>query len=72
MTSRTLYESPNGDVWRLVRDPQTRMPMVEHEPNTGSGGRTSLTEIERFLRSGANGPEHQALLQLIGTLVDER
>ncbi|WP_247479083.1 hypothetical protein [Bradyrhizobium sp. CW9] len=46
--------------------------MVEHEPNTGSGGRTSLTEIERFLRSGANGPEHQALLQLIGTLVDER
>lgn len=71
MTSRTVYESPNVDVWRLVRDPQSGMPMVEHQPNTGSGGRRSLTEIGRFLRTGANAPEHHAVLQLIGTLVSD-
>lgn len=71
MTARVLYESPNGDIWRLVRDPQSGVPMVEHEPNRSSGGRTSLTEIGRFLGAGGSGPEHQALLQLIGTLLDD-
>jgi hypothetical protein len=70
MTEKILYESPNGDVWRLIRDPRSGLPMVEHKPNTGSGGRTSLTEIGQFLRTGGNGPEHQALLRLIGTLVE--
>jgi hypothetical protein len=28
------------------------------------------TDIGRFLRNGAGGPEHQALLELIGTLLD--
>jgi hypothetical protein len=33
--------------------------------------RTNLhTDIGKFLRDGANGPEHQALLRLIGTLMD--
>jgi hypothetical protein len=41
---------------------------VKHEPNVRSGGRTSYTEICKFLREGANGPEHQALLNLIGSL----
>lgn len=71
MTARVLYESANGDIWRLVRDPQSGVPMVEHEPNRSSGGRTSLTEIEQFLRTGGRGPEHQALLQLIGTLLGD-
>lgn len=70
MTTRVLYESGNGDIWRLVRDPQG-VPMVEHEPNRSSGGRTSLTEIGQFLRTGGSGPEHQALLHLIGTLLDD-
>jgi hypothetical protein len=69
--TRVLYESANGDVWRLVRDPQSGVAKVEHEPNASSGGHTSLIEVGRFLRAGANGPEHQALLQLIGTLVDD-
>jgi hypothetical protein len=69
MTARVLYESANGDVWRLVRDPRSSVPMVEHEPNGSSGGRTSLTEIGQFLRAGGSGPEHQALLRLIGTLI---
>jgi hypothetical protein len=69
--TRVLYESANGDVWRLVRDPQSGVAMVEQKPNPSSGGRTSLIEIGKFLRAGANGPEHQALLQLIGTLVND-
>jgi hypothetical protein len=45
------------------------MPMVEarteHRPN--------VTDRDWTIPgSGANGPEHQALLQLIGTLVGER
>jgi hypothetical protein len=71
MAARVLYGSANGDIWRLVRDPQSGVPMVEHEPNRSSGGRTSLTEIGQFLRMSERGPEHQALLQLIGTLLDE-
>lgn len=69
--TRVLYESANGDVWRLVRDTQSGVAKVEHEPNASSGGRASLIEIGKFLRVGANGPEQQALLQLIGTLVDD-
>jgi hypothetical protein len=68
MTARVLYESADGDIWRLVRDPRSGVPMVEHEPNRSSGGRASLTEIGQFPRAGGSGPEHQALLQLIGTL----
>lgn len=71
MTGRVLYESANGDVWRLVRDPHSGRPAVEHQPNASSGGRASMTEIGQFLRAGGNGPEHQALLALIGTLIDD-
>jgi hypothetical protein len=70
MTGRTLYESANGDIWRLVRDPNTGGPVVEHQPNANSGGRTSLIEIGHFLRAEGNGPQHQALLALIGTLIE--
>jgi hypothetical protein len=54
MTGKVLYESPNGDIWRLVRDPHSGAPVVEHRPNAGSGGRTSATEIGQFLRPGAS------------------
>jgi hypothetical protein len=70
MTERVIYESSNGDVWLLARDPASLMPAVRHRPNVSSGGRSSYTEIGKFLRNGAGGPEHQALLQLIGTLLD--
>jgi len=43
---------------------------LKHEPNVSSGGQISYTDIGKFLRDGANGPEHQALLKLIGTLMD--
>ncbi|MHC4047526.1 hypothetical protein [Bradyrhizobium sp. 23AC] len=71
MSGRTLNESANGDIWRLVRDPQSGGPLVEHQQNANSGGRASLTEIGQFLRAGGNGPEHQALLALIATLVED-
>ena len=72
MTSctRELYRSSNGDRWHLVRETDSGRVLIKHEPNTASGGRTSYVEIAEFL-TGGHGPEHQALLQLIGTLIVE-
>ena len=67
---RELYRSSNGDTWFLARDPANDKAFVIHEPNQRSGGQTSRLEIGVFLRPGAEGPEHQALLRLIGSLVD--
>ena len=70
--SRELYRSgPNGDRWSLIRDPTSGRVLIEHEPNISSGGQTSRMEIGDFLAHGGHGPEHQALLRLIGTLVEE-
>jgi hypothetical protein len=41
---------------------------VRHEPNLPSGGKTSVVEVGEFLSRG-HGPEQQALLRLIGSLV---
>ena len=68
--NRELYRSPNGDCWFLASDPANGKAFVTHEPNLPSGGKTSRIEIGAFLRSDAEGPEHQALLRLIGTLID--
>jgi hypothetical protein len=72
MTSgtRELYRSSNGDQWHLVRETDSGRVLIKHQPNTASGGRTSYVEIAEFLTDG-HGPEHQALLRLIGTLVVE-
>jgi hypothetical protein len=68
---RELYRSaPNGDRWSLVREPASQRVFIEHEPNTPSGGQTTQIEIGDFLMRGGHGPEHQALLRLIGTLVE--
>jgi hypothetical protein len=71
MTERVLYESSNGDTRFLARDPTSKMPVVRHQPNLSSGGQVSYTAIGKFLRDGANGPEHRALLDLIGTLIGD-
>jgi hypothetical protein len=71
MIERVLYETSNGDFWLLTRDPVSRMPAVKHQPNVSSGGQISYTDIGKFLRDGANGPEHQALLKLVGSLIDD-
>ena len=67
---RELYQSSNGDRWFLARSAGTGV-FVEHVPNPPSGGRTSRIEIGAFLMRGPPGPEHQELLRLIGTLVED-
>ena len=69
MPTREIYTSPNGDRWLLARDSAGGPVYVEHEPNAPSGGRAHSLSVGEFLRPGAAGPEHQALLQLIGSLV---
>jgi hypothetical protein len=43
--------------------------LVRHEANLASGGNVAHIEIGTFLSSG-QAPEHQELLRLIGTLLD--
>lgn len=66
---RELYRSPNGDCWFLGREPKNGRAFVIHQPNAPSGGKLSHIELTDFLRLG-DGPEQQALLRLIGGLVD--
>jgi hypothetical protein len=54
----------------LAREPSDGRAFVIHQPNAPSGGRRSHIELATFLGNNANGPEHQALLRLIGTLVE--
>jgi hypothetical protein len=64
-----LYRSPNGDCWFLSREPENGHAFVIHQPNAPSGGHLSHIELGEFLRS-EKGPEQQALLRLIGSLVE--
>jgi hypothetical protein len=45
---------------------------VRHEPNIPSGGEPINIELGAFLAGTQGGPEHQALLRLIGSLIDEQ
>jgi hypothetical protein len=66
--TRELYSSPNGDRWYLCKDASGRV-FVLHQANIPSGGQTSQIELRDFLTSGY-GPEQQALLQMIGMLIE--
>lgn len=67
---RELYCSPRGDCWFLGREPESGRAFVIHQPNGPSGGHLTHIALGDFLHDGASGPEHQALLRLIGSLVD--
>jgi hypothetical protein len=67
---RELYRSPNGDTWFIGREPANGHAFIVHQPNAPSGGRLSHIELGDFLRDGKGRPEQQALLRLIGTLVE--
>ena len=69
MTHRQLYESSNGDRWYLHRDSRGKV-LVAHQANAPSGGILSLIELSTFLMPKNQGPEHQALRSLIGSLVE--
>jgi len=66
---RTLYASANGDRWYLLREHHTGRLLVRHEPNVASGGDTAVFEVGEFLAQPGHGPQHAALLDLIGTLL---
>ena len=65
---RQLYRSPNGDSWFLVRDPGTGSAFVRHQANAPSGGQVTDIDLGVFL-SGPGGPEHEALMRLIGASI---
>jgi hypothetical protein len=66
--TRELYSSPNGDRWHLCKDASGRV-FVLHQTNIPSGAQISQIELRDFLARGC-GPEQQALLQMIGTLIE--
>jgi hypothetical protein len=65
VTEREIYRSSNGDQWYLVRELGSDRGYVRHQPTRASGGQSSLTEVREFLAEG-HGPQHEALLQMIG------
>src|SRR3954470_87880 len=67
---KEFYSSPNGDRWLLCRDVQSDSLFVRHEANAASGGHTTDVDIGNFLSCLPRHPEHDALLRLMGTLVE--
>ena len=66
---RTLSQPQWGSMAPRTRS-RYRACFVKHQANVPSGGHTAEIEIGVFLNQG-HGPEHQELLRLIGTLVEE-
>jgi hypothetical protein len=66
---REIYQSSNHDRWLLCRDHER--VYVLHRANESSGGTITKIELSDFLRKESAGPEHQALLQMIGGLIDD-
>ena len=66
---RELYSSANGDRWFIAHESITGRVFIKHEANVLSGGQVTDIDVGEFLRRGGQGPEHQALLRLIGTFV---
>lgn len=58
------FFSASDVVWKLAREPQTGVIFVRREGET-----VSHINIGDFLRAKPQGPEHVALLQLIGSLI---
>ena len=69
INTKELYSSSNGDRWLLCKDESGRV-FVVHQANVPSGGKISRIELGTFLSRG-NGPEQQALLERIGSILDQ-
>jgi hypothetical protein len=67
--ARTLYTSASGDTWSLSRNRDGHV-VVSHRPNRASSGKQSEIDLSAFLAKENQGPEHNALRQLIGELID--
>lgn len=68
---REIYASSNGDRWHLLYDAATGHSFVRHSGNPASGGHVTDIGLPGFLASGRSGPEHQALWQMIASLVSD-
>lgn len=70
LPTRALYANSNGDTWSLQRNRDGDV-VVSHQRN-GASGSTPAAEIDlgTFLAKANQGPEHQALRQLIGELIE--
>ncbi len=64
-TERQIYRSSNGDQWYLVQERGSDWGYVRHQPNRASEGQSLLTDVREFLAEG-HGPQHEALLRLLG------
>jgi hypothetical protein len=67
---RQIYQSENGDKWLLCRDNDSRV-FILHKANVPSGGAATEIGLGDFLGGGKWGPENQALVRLVGSLVDQ-
>lgn len=63
--SEDIYQSSNGDRWRLIRDTTSGRAFVRHDPDPSSGGRATHVPVDEFLARAGNGPEHIALRRLL-------
>ncbi len=68
---REIYASSNGDRWHLIYDPETGHSFIRHSGNPASGGHVTDISLSAFLANGRSGPEHQALWQMIATLISD-
>ena len=67
MPQAEIYKSSNGDGWFLCKNESGHVYVV-HEPSKASGG--NFLGLGDFLSSATIGPEHEALLQMIGALTE--
>jgi hypothetical protein len=67
--ARTLNTSSSGDTWSLCRN-RSGQVVVLQAPNDASGGKASEADLGTFLARRNQGPEHEALRQLIGELIE--
>ena len=68
--STLIHESANGDRWRLCHGDDPADVFVVHEPNGPSGGLPERIALTAFLARAEGSPEQQALLAMIGSLVE--
>ena len=66
-----IYTSSDGDTWCLCRNESGHVYVV-HEPSEASGGKGSAIGLGEFLSQPNVGPQHEALLRMIGGLVDQK
>jgi hypothetical protein len=65
MAGHKIYASSNGDRWFLIQLPDGQPLEVEHRANAASGGAITRHFLSSFLAPGHNGPEHQALRDML-------